>query len=113
MVLPLNNKEKQVHSLKDLQLGAVVGTSSVRREALLKMLYPQLRVKLIRGNVQTRLKKLDEGEYDAIILAAAGLHRLKLRERISFYLNENEFPYGVGQGALVRESEAFFINTRN
>ncbi|WP_199055515.1 hydroxymethylbilane synthase, partial [Aquitalea sp. ASV15] len=69
-------------SLAELPAGAVVGTSSLRRESQLRARYPQLVIKPLRGNVQTRLRKLDDGEYDAIILAAAGLKRLELHDRI-------------------------------
>lgn len=68
--------------IDDLPPGAVVGTSSLRREAQLRAMYPYLAVSSLRGNLDTRLRKLDEGQYDAIILAAAGLTRLGLKERI-------------------------------
>ncbi|MEW4337034.1 hypothetical protein AB1I38_09655, partial [Chromobacterium vaccinii] len=68
-------------SLSELPAGSVVGTSSLRREAQLRARFPQLAVKPLRGNVQTRLRKLDDGEFDAIILAAAGLKRLGLDHR--------------------------------
>lgn len=68
--------------LADLPLGAVVGTSSLRRMALLLALRPDLRIEPLRGNLDTRLRKLDEGQYDAIVLAAAGLKRLGLADRI-------------------------------
>ena len=87
-------------SLKRLPEGAVVGTSSLRRQAQLKGLRPDLLVKDLRGNVDTRLRKLDAGEYDAIILAAAGLRRLGLDGRISAYLPAEEMLPAVGQGAL-------------
>ena len=66
--------------LKDLKPGSVVGTGSLRRELQIKKINPLIRVKLIRGNVQTRLRKLEEGQYDAIVLAAAGLDRLELSD---------------------------------
>lgn len=81
--------------------GAVVGTSSLRREAQLRARYPHLLIKPLRGNVQTRLSKLDNGEYDAIILAAAGLQRLELDERIRMILSESDSLPAAGQGALV------------
>ena len=80
--------------------GAVVGTSSLRREAQLRARYPHLVIKPLRGNVQTRLSKLDNGEYDAIILAAAGLQRLELDERIRLILSEADSLPAAGQGAL-------------
>ncbi|MDK4579236.1 hydroxymethylbilane synthase, partial [Kingella kingae] len=72
----------QYARLEDLPQGAIVGTSSLRREAQLRARFPHLNIKPLRGNVQTRLAKLDNGDYDAIILAAAGLERLELHERI-------------------------------
>lgn len=86
--------------LADLPDGAVVGTSSLRREAQIRANFPQLQVKALRGNVQTRLAKLDAGEYDAIILAAAGLRRLGLGERIRSTLTVEESLPAPGQGAL-------------
>jgi hydroxymethylbilane synthase len=85
-----------------LPAGAVVGTSSVRREAFIRRDFPHLRIELIRGNVNTRLAKLDRGEYDAIVLAAAGLKRLgpKFAARISHVLEPHEMMYGVSQGSL-------------
>lgn len=86
--------------LEDLPSGAVVGTSSLRRECQLRTLRPDLSIKFLRGNVNTRLQKLDDGEYDAIILAAAGLLRLKMADRIADYLApELSLPAG-GQGAV-------------
>ena len=93
-------------ALSALPAGAVVGTSSLRREAALRAAYPHLRVAALRGNVGTRLKKLDEGQYDAIILAVAGLMRLGLGDRIrSVLLPEQSLP-AVGQGALAIETLA-------
>lgn len=86
--------------LEDLPAGAVVGTSSLRREVQLRARFPHLTVKPLRGNVQTRLAKLDNGEYDAIILAAAGLQRLGLNERIRLILPPSESLPAAGQGAL-------------
>jgi hydroxymethylbilane synthase len=96
-------KAKQVKFLADLPPGAVVGTSSVRRQLFLAQYYPHLEVSLLRGNVNTRLRKLEEGAYDAIILAAAGLKRLGLHERITAYLPETEFIPACGQGILAVE----------
>ncbi|MDN0081252.1 hydroxymethylbilane synthase [Crenobacter sp. SG2305] len=93
-------------SLAELPAGSVVGTSSLRREAQLRALYPQLTVKPLRGNVQTRLAKLDNGDYDAIILAAAGLKRLELSERIRAELDPAESLPAAGQGALGIEIRA-------
>jgi hydroxymethylbilane synthase len=90
----------QVDSLAQLAPGSVVGTSSLRREAQLRERYPQLVVRPLRGNLDTRLGKLDRGEYAAIILAAAGLRRLGLDDRIRSYLSPEESLPSAGQGAL-------------
>lgn len=90
----------QYAGLDELPAGAVVGTSSLRREALLRARYPQLTIKSLRGNLDTRLRKLDAGEYDAIILAAAGLIRLGLKERIKAMLTPEQSLPAPGQGAL-------------
>ncbi len=87
-------------SLQALPPGAVVGTSSLRREAQLRERYPQLRIEPLRGNVNTRLRKLDEGGYDAIILAAAGLKRLGFGARITSLLAPEVSLPAPGQGAL-------------
>ncbi|OQS34813.1 hydroxymethylbilane synthase [Chromobacterium haemolyticum] len=92
--------------LSELPDGAVVGTSSLRRESQIRARYPRLVVKPLRGNVQTRLRKLDDGEYDAIILAAAGLKRLGLSERIRKELPPSESLPAAGQGALGIEIRA-------
>ena len=93
-------------SLAKLPAGSVVGTSSLRREAILRRRYPHLTVKSLRGNLDTRLKKLDEGQYDAIILAAAGLIRLGLSERIRALLPPEISLPAPGQGALGIETRA-------
>ncbi len=90
----------QYASLAQLPPGAIVGTSSLRREAQLRVRYPHLRIQPLRGNVQTRLAKLDKGDYDAIILAAAGLERLGLSYRIRQILSPDESLPAAGQGAL-------------
>ncbi len=86
--------------LAQLPLGATVGTSSQRRQCLLKSLRPDLNVISLRGNVDSRLRKLDEGHYDAIVLASAGLIRLGLASRIKEYLDPDVFLPAVGQGAI-------------
>ncbi len=87
-------------SLDSLPKGAVVGTSSLRRQSQLLHLRPDIEVTFLRGNVNTRLAKLDAGEYDAIVLASAGLLRLEMRERIASFLSpETMLPAG-GQGAV-------------
>ena len=80
--------------------GSVVGTSSLRRESQLRARFPHLKVESLRGNVQTRLRKLDEGQYAAIILAAAGLKRLGLDDRIRDLISPKDSLPAVGQGAL-------------
>ncbi len=88
------------NSLADLPKGAVVGTSSLRRQCQLVAKYPHLQVKPLRGNVGTRLSKLDNGEYDAIILASAGLIRLGLAERIRDFISVEDSLPACGQGAV-------------
>ena len=90
-------------TLADLPAGAVVGTSSLRRESQIRARYPQLVVKPLRGNLDTRLGKLDRGEYDAIVLAAAGLNRLGLTDRIRCLLDPADCLPAAGQGALTIE----------
>ena len=87
-------------SLDALPEGAVLGTSSLRREAILRARYPHLRIDALRGNLDTRLRKLDEGQYDAIILAAAGLIRLGLGARVRAVLMPEQSLPAPGQGAL-------------
>ena len=93
-------------ALAQLPKGAVVGTSSLRREAQLRERYPHLVIEPLRGNVNTRLRKLDEGQYDAIILAAAGLIRLGFGARIAAFLDVEDSLPAVGQGALGLECRA-------
>ncbi len=87
-------------NLAELPQGAVVGTSSLRRVALLRALRPDLRIEPLRGNLDTRLRKLDEGHYDAIVLAAAGLKRLGLASRICAVFDPQDMLPAAGQGAL-------------
>jgi len=91
-------------SLQDLPSDAVVGTGSVRRAAQILHLRGDLKIADIRGNVDTRLRKLDEGDYDAIVLAAAGLTRLGWQDRITSRFSPNELLPAVGQGALGLET---------
>jgi hydroxymethylbilane synthase len=93
-------------SLDALPKGAIVGTSSLRRESQLRHYFPEVRIEALRGNVNTRLKKLDAGEFDAIILAAAGLKRLGFHERIRVELDETRFLPAIAQGALGIEYRA-------
>src|SRR5690242_7640127 len=99
-------KYSQIGSLHELPGGAVVGTSSQRRLSQLKALRDDLVVKDLRGNVDTRVRKLDEGQYDALILASAGLIRLGLRDRISAAVEIKEILPAVGQGAIAIETRA-------
>ncbi|MEC5384278.1 hydroxymethylbilane synthase [Uliginosibacterium sp. H3] len=93
-------------SLDDMPPGTVVGTSSLRRESQLHAAHPYLGVEPLRGNLDTRLRKLDEGKYDAIILAAAGLQRLGLGDRIRAVLPAEVCLPAAGQGALGIEARA-------
>jgi hydroxymethylbilane synthase len=99
-------KYAEIRSLRELPAEAVVGTSSQRRLSQLKALRGDLVVKDLRGNVDTRVRKLDEGQYDALILASAGLIRLGLRDRISAAVAINEILPAVGQGAIAIETRA-------
>ncbi|HEY0543798.1 MAG TPA: hydroxymethylbilane synthase [Pyrinomonadaceae bacterium] len=99
-------------TLQQLPFQALIGTSSPRRLAQLKHLRPDVRVKDLRGNVDTRLRKLDEGQYDGVILAAAGLRRLGWGGRISAYLDTTEMLPAVSQGALGIETRADDVETR-
>jgi hydroxymethylbilane synthase len=93
-------------SIESLAAGSVVGTSSLRRIAQLKHLRPDVRVKDLRGNVDTRLRKLDEGAYDAVILASAGLRRLGLGRRISAPIETDVMLPAVSQGSLGVQTRA-------
>lgn len=93
-------------SLAEMPAGAIVGTSSLRRESQVRHRYPHLQVRPLRGNLDTRMAKLDRGEYGAIILAAAGLERLGLQERIRSRLPVEDSLPAAGQGALGIEIRA-------
>jgi hydroxymethylbilane synthase len=95
-----------IASLRELGRGAVVGTSSQRRFSQLKALRGDVVIKDLRGNVDTRVRKLDEGQYDALILASAGLIRLGLENRISALIASSEMLPAVGQGAISIETRA-------
>jgi len=90
--------------LDDLPKGAQVGTSSLRRQAQLRRHRPDLRIEVLRGNVDTRLRKLNEGEYDAVVLAAAGLRRMGWTSEITEYLQPSVCLPAIGQGALGLEA---------
>ncbi|RLN46231.1 hypothetical protein BBJ29_007620 [Phytophthora kernoviae] len=101
------HKANGIKSLKDLPDGSKIGTSSLRREALLRNQFPTFEIKTLRGNIQTRLAKLDEhDDYDAIIVADCGFRRGNLGERIDEILPMNTFGYGVGQGSIGIECRA-------
>ena len=102
----------KVKSLAELPQGAVVGTSSLRRKAQLLHARPDLVVKDLRGNVNTRLRKLDAGEYDAAVLAVAGLKRLGFGDRITEVLPKSMILPAVGQGALAIEAREDDAETR-
>lgn len=93
-------------SLDELPQGAVLGTSSLRRKAQILAIRPDLQIENVRGNVDTRLRKLDSGEYDAIVLAVAGLKRLGLGDRITQVLQHDICLPAVGQGALAVETRS-------
>jgi len=97
LVVHENHRDKQIDQLPE---GAVIGTSSLRRLAQLRHHFPHLRFKDVRGNLNTRLKKLDNGEYDALILAAAGLIRMNMGDRVHQVLPPKISLHAVGQGAL-------------
>jgi hydroxymethylbilane synthase len=103
LVVHANHQDKQIDTLPE---GAVIGTSSLRRLAQLRHHYPHLTFKDIRGNLNTRLGKLDAGEYDGIILAVAGLQRLGMGDRIHQVLPPEVSLHAVGQGALGIECRA-------
>lgn len=94
----------QYKSIDELPQGSVVGTSSLRRQCQLQQARPDLVIKSLRGNVGTRLSKLDNGDYAAIILAGAGLIRLELNERIAAFIEPHQMLPAIGQGAIGIES---------
>jgi hydroxymethylbilane synthase len=98
-------------SLGHLKRGAIVGTGSLRRQAQLLHARPDLELRDIRGNIDTRLRKLDEGEFDAIVLAEAGLRRLQLNDRISELISQEIMLPAVGQGALGIEARTGDVTT--
>ncbi len=103
LVVHEKHKDKQLDTLPE---GSVIGTSSLRRLAQLRYHFPHLSFKDVRGNVNTRLAKLDAGEYDAIILAAAGVQRLSMSDRIHQVIPADISLHAVGQGALGIECRA-------
>jgi hydroxymethylbilane synthase len=99
-------------TLRDLSPGAVVGTASLRRQAMVKRSRPDVTIVPLRGNVETRLRKLDTGDFDATLLAVAGLKRLGLLSAATALLNIDEFIPAVGQGAIGIETRADDMATR-
>src|SRR6201991_1702392 len=104
---------RKAASLRDLPEGAVVGTASLRRQAMVKRLRPDVSVEPLRGNVETRLRKLEAGEVDATLLALAGLKRLGLADKATALLDPHEFLPAVGQGAITIEARAGDTRTRD
>ena len=103
---------RNVGSFDELPDGAIIGTSSLRRRAQLLHLRPEVRAKDIRGNVETRLRKLDQGQYDALILAEAGLQRLGMADQIAERIPLSVFLPAIGQGALALETRVDDHTTR-
>jgi hydroxymethylbilane synthase len=103
---------RKARALRELPRGATVGTASLRRQALTKRLRPDLSVVPLRGNVETRLRKLEEGQVDATLLALAGLKRLGLAEQATAILSVDEFLPAVGQGIIAIEARADDARTR-
>ena len=101
----------QFDGLEALPAGSIVGTSSLRRQSQIQARFPHLNIESLRGNVQTRLRKLDEGQYAAIILAAAGLIRLGLGERIRSFISAQDSIPAVGQGALGIDRKSTRLNS--
>ncbi len=104
---------RKATSLRELPAGSVVGTASLRRQALVKRLRPDLAVVPFRGNVETRLRKLDAGEVDATLLALAGLKRLGLADAATATLSSDEFIPAVGQGIIAIEARENDATTRS
>jgi hydroxymethylbilane synthase len=103
---------RKAGSLRELPQGAVVGTASLRRQAMVKRLRPDISTIVLRGNVETRLRKLEAGEVDATLLALAGLKRLGLADRATALLDAQEFLPAVGQGAITLEAREDDARTR-
>ena len=106
----VSRKGKKLHELPS---GSIIGTGSTRRKAELLNIEKNLNIKGIRGNIHTRLRKLDEGEYDAIVLAAAGLKRTGMTERITEYFHRNDFMPAPGQGILCIQCRENDMRIRN
>lgn len=96
------------HDLSTLPACPVLGCASARRRIQLQRLFPQAEIRPVRGNIQTRLRKLDEGLYDGLVLAAAGLHRLGLQSRVSRYFSVEELLPAAGQGVIAVQAHLSF-----
>jgi hydroxymethylbilane synthase len=103
---------RKAKTIRELSAGAVVGTASPRRQAFVRRLRPDVGIALLRGNVETRLRKLEAGEVDATLLAVAGLKRLGLLSAVTAILDPDEFLPAVGQGAIAIETRADDARTR-
>jgi hydroxymethylbilane synthase len=103
---------RKAKTIRELSAGAVVGTASPRRQAFVRRLRPDVGIALLRGNVETRLRKLEAGEVDATLLAVAGLKRLGLLSAVTAILDPDEFLPAVGQGAIAIETRAEDARTR-
>ena len=103
---------RKAKTFSELSAGAVVGTASPRRQAIVRRLRPDVGIALLRGNVETRLRKLEAGEVDATLLAVAGLKRLGLLSAVTAILDPDEFLPAVGQGAIAIETRADDARTR-
>ena len=99
----ISNRYKKINVLPD---NSIIGTSSLRRQSQLKRLCPNIVLKNLRGNVETRLRKLDDGEFDAVVLAAAGMIRLDLSDRITQFVSDSLLLPAIGQGAIGIECRA-------
>jgi hydroxymethylbilane synthase len=103
---------RKAKALRELSAGAVVGTASPRRQAFVRRLRPDVEIAMLRGNVETRLRKLEAGEVDATVLAVAGLKRLGLLSAATAILDPDEFLPAVGQGAIAIETRSDDTRTR-
>jgi len=113
LVMPASYEGASVDSIEALPQGSVVGTSSLRRKCQLLHIRPDLQCMDLRGNINTRLAKLDAGNYDAIVLAASGLQRIGFNSRIACLLPDSELLPAVGQGALAVETRSGDSLTKN
>ncbi len=116
LITKVQSSEFRVQSFKDLPEGATVGTSSLRRQCQLKAIRPDLNIINLRGNLDTRLRKLEEGKFDAIIVASAGVKRLGLEGKITEYLPHEVSLPAIGQGAIgveVRKDDTYIMGLVN